>query len=198
MYLKLLEWSNLGGITKDVKEGLKEPKRIKSKELQRPAKFCSPKEPLAKMALLCEIILQPKGTRCEIKGLLWKGPSSAKSFCSPIAPLYENFRSCETHLWHTSVISQPKPPFRSCETPCETIKALKTSISQPKPHFATTKPPMKPTFGTQVPFRNPTLSFRNCEMGCEMSCENGPWLRKWVFAAKCLLFCEKSQPSLGF
>ena len=105
MYLKLFEWSNLGGITKDVKEGLKEPKRIKSKELQRPAKFCSPKEPLAKMALLCEIILQPKGTRCEIKGLLWKGPSSAKSFCSPIAPLYENFRSCETHLWHTSVIS---------------------------------------------------------------------------------------------
>ena len=114
------------------------------------------------MALLCEIISHLKGTRCEIKGLLRNMPSSAKQFRSPIAPLCENFRSYETALWHTSVISQPKP------------------------HFAAGKP----TFGTRVPFCSLKPSFR--------SCENGPLLQKWAFAAKCPLICEKSQSSLGF
>ena len=124
--------------------------------------FAAQKSPPAKMALLCEIISHLKGTRCEIKGLLRNMPSSAKQFRSPIAPLCENFRSYETALWHTSVISQPKP------------------------HFAAGKP----TFGTRVPFCSLKPSFR--------SCENGPLLQKWAFAAKCPLLCEKSQSSLGF
>ena len=53
----------------------------------------------------CEIISQPQGTYCEIRGSLRNEPFAAKPFRSPIATPYENFCSYETLLWHTSAIS---------------------------------------------------------------------------------------------
>ena len=59
-----------------------------------------------------------------------------KSFCSPIATPCENFRSCETTPWHTSAISQPMPPFCSCESLCEITQAFRISILQPYPFIS--------------------------------------------------------------
>ena len=55
---------------------------------------------------------------------------------------------------------------------------------------------MKRPFGTRVPFRNPTLPFRSCEMACEIpiwlwnGCENVLWLRNWPLAVKMALSYE--------
>ena len=147
-----------------------------------------------KTVILCEVISQPKGAHCEIKGLLRNGPSSSKQFRSPIAPLYKKFCSRETPLWHMSAISQPKPPFRSCET----IQGHQKLHFPAKAPFCSCKNPCETPIWHMSAISQPTLSFRNCEMGCERGCENGPWLRKWAFAAKCPLLYEKSQPSLGF
>ena len=95
------------------------------------------------MAICCEMISHPQGARYEIKGWLRKRPSAAKPFRSLITPPCENFHSCETPPWHTSAISQPMPPFRSCEILCEITKPFKNSISQPKPHFVVGKTPTK-------------------------------------------------------
>ena len=118
--------------------------------------------------------LQPKGTRCKIKGLLRNGPPSTKPFRSPIAPL------CETPPWHTSAISQPKASFRSCETLYETIQG-----------------PQKLNFAAKA-------SFRSCENPYETpiwhtSAISQPhpliWqLRKWPLAAKMGLCCEMTPP----
>ena len=114
-------------------------------------------------------------------------------------------------------ISQPKiapcendhllKSFRSHKTPhCEikgwlrkwpsVAKSFRSPIATPAKIFATAKRP----FGTRVPFRSPTLPFRNCEMGCEMACEiplwlqngceNAPWPRNWPLAAKSPIGCE--------
>ncbi|KAL6329404.1 hypothetical protein AAG906_017720 [Vitis piasezkii] len=87
-------------------------------------------------------------------------------------PFRRVFRSCETTLWHTSAISQPRT----------LISQLRNAgISQPKPHFAGCFAAAKHPFGTRVPFRSTVPSFRSCEMGCE----NGTRLRKSHLAAKC-------------
>ena len=68
-------------MSKEVKEGLKEPK---SKEFQWYVKFRSPKGPLAKMALGCEIISQSPSSSCEmgceIPHWLQNHPLAAKMF----------------------------------------------------------------------------------------------------------------------
>ena len=124
----------------------------------------------------------------------------------PHAPLYKNFHSCETPSWHTSAISQPHTLISQLRNGCEISKALKFQFSQPKPHFAGCFAAAKHPFGTRVPFHSTLPSFRSCEMGCEMVCENAPWLRKslayemdyeiapwlreWLLAAKSPLGCE--------
>ena len=98
------------------------------------------------MAILYEIISQPQGAHCKIKGLLRNGPSSTKLFRSPIAIPCENFRSYETHLWHTSAILQPMPPFRSPSPISQLRKPLRNPplahechFVAPPPHFAAAK-----------------------------------------------------------
>ena len=135
-------------------------------KIQWSAKFRSKKQPPAKIALGCEMILQPHSSLCE------------------------NFRSCETTSWHTSAISQLSTLISQLRNGCEILKALKTPFLQPKPHFAGCFAAAKHPFGTRVPFRSTLPSFRSCEMGCEMVCENAPWLRKWILAAKSPLACE--------
>ena len=82
-------------------------------------------------------------TRCplRIKDSLRNGPFAAKPFRSLRATPCENFHNCETHIWHTSAISQPMPPFCSCEILCESPRPLKahfrspSSISQLRKHL---------------------------------------------------------------
>ena len=70
-------------------------KSVKTREKQGSAKFRSLKEASAKSALCCETISQPQQVRCEIVTSLRNRHFVAKPFHSPIAPLCENFRSCQ-------------------------------------------------------------------------------------------------------
>ncbi|RVW73355.1 Gag-Pol polyprotein [Vitis vinifera] len=47
------------------------------RKIQRSARFSSPREASTKLAICCEMISQPQGARCEIKGWLRKYPSDA-------------------------------------------------------------------------------------------------------------------------
>ena len=61
-------------------------------------------------------------------------PLGCEMISQPPIPLYENFRSYETPLWHTSAISQTPPPsFR--------IYEMVAKSSMPKnPHFRSQAP----------------------------------------------------------
>ena len=85
--------------------------------------------------MVCEIS-QPKKGPCE-NGPWLRNNFAAPRLCCEIAisqphtPLCENFRSCETPLWHTSAISQTPPHFGAAK--------CSTKSSTPKtPIFATT------------------------------------------------------------
>ena len=106
----------------------------------------------AKWALRCETISQPQSH-----------------------PLRKFSQLRNPHLAHECHFAA-HAPILQLRNPLRITKAIKSSFSQPKLHFAAAKAPAKPTFGTRVPFRSPTPSFRSCEMGCEngTSLRNGP------------------------
>ena len=123
------------------------------------------------MAISCKIISQPQGARFEIKGLLRNRPSSVKPFRSPIATPCENFRNCETHLWHTSSISQLRKPLRNHQGPQKLIFAAQAS-------FRSCENPCETPLAHECHFAAPLFS----------QLRNG--LRKWPLAAKRGLRCE--------
>ena len=138
-------------------------------------------------------ISQPKRGPCEIKAWLRKGPFTAKSFRSLIATLYKNFRSCETPLWHTSAISQPLSPFRSCENALRNLQSLKNSNFAAITPFRSYKTTPWHTSAISQPYPL-ILQLRN-------RLQNS--LRKHPSTTKLTICCEnasllrKLQPSLG-
>ncbi|KAL6333001.1 hypothetical protein AAG906_020019 [Vitis piasezkii] len=117
-------------------------------------------------ALYGKIIRRNTPFRCE---MVAKSQSVKSPIFAAKALFRRVFRNCETTLWHTSAISQPRT----------LISQLRNGsrISQPKPHFAGCFAAAKHPFGTRVPFRSRPTPFRNCE--------NGTRLRKSHLAAKC-------------
>ena len=117
-----------------------------------------------------------------------KRPSFAKIFRSPSPIPCENFCRCETDPWHTSAISQPKPPFCSYKTAVKSSKAsfrsLSTLYETPPWHTSAISQP-----------HTPISQLRN-------GLQNG--LRKCVLARKLALgyeispLMQKAQPSLKF
>ena len=126
-------------------------------------------------SMVCEIS-QPKKGPCE-NGPWLRNNFAAPRLCCEIAisqphtPLCENFRSCETPLWHTSAISQTPPHFGAAK--------CSTKSSTPK----------TPIFAAAPPFRSPPPSF----CSCKMVCENASPLRNPPLAAKLTIRCEKEK-----
>ena len=102
--------------------------KLKSKENPWSAKFRSLKRAPAKMALGCEMILQPQG-------LAVKMPLGCEMISQPHTPLCENFCSYETPLWHTSAILQTPPLISQLRNALRNPPRLKIPIFAAAPLF---------------------------------------------------------------
>ena len=119
------------------------------------------------MALGYEIISQPPSISYEM-------------ISQPPIPLCENFRSCETPLWHTSAISHtPPPPHFAAAKSLRNPPHLKIPKFAAEPHFVGGFTAAKPPLGTRVPFHSSIPSFHSCEI-CPppLRYENSHLLRK--------------------
>ena len=96
-----------------------------------------------------------------------------ENFAAKIAPLRNEASS-------TKSFRSPRPPFGKLRFRCEKGHPLRNYFTTQAPPPAKIFAAAKHSLDTRVPFCNPTLPFRSCEMACE----NAPWLQIWPLAAK--------------
>ena len=119
---------------------------------------------------LCETS-QPKRILCEISTLLLNHSATQ------LTPL-------RNQVWHTSATSQHRSPHFTVANRLRSYKAWKFPTSQLKLHSARYFAAAKPILAHECHFAAQWPLFCNCEMGCEVGCENSFLLRIRPSSAK--------------
>ena len=133
----------------------------------------------AKLALRCEVISQPKRSRCGIDVSLRKRPSFVKSFRSSIFSSAKIFEAAKPSLAHECHFATQEPPIRSCE-----------AIKRENPWFRNQSSISQGISQLRKRFWHMYATSQHSDTQYTAAKRIAKWLRKWIFAAKLAFFCE--------